>query len=305
MSKIALFRHFVLCITQRTANFLSLSSDILTGNANSGYDSGVDCPERVVSDEIDEKTKPNTRTDNTSAIFTLQSTVLSESIQDQPTYEISALQSEPKVTLQNVKIAKPLRRKKRKHCLTIRRRKNRPRKSSQLCDETPESCDLITDPREETANLSSLNAVEFVTQGSDAVEQYSSTLEKIAATENQFRNTREEITEPRDQFTDAREKFTNSPEQEHFVSEMFRDFQGVLVNMSVCDTSSSGSQNADENSERLDKVSDNIDHMNSEHSHVNGQVWHVPRQCENVDPGRDTSMAVDFSPNHPLNEFNS
>lgn len=271
----------------------------------------MDCHERVVSDEIDEKTKPNTRTDNTSAIFTLQSTVLSESIQDQPTYEISALQSEPRVTFQNVKIAKPLRRKKRKHCLTIRRRKNRPRKSSQSCDETPESCDLITDPREETANLSSLNAVEFVNtevvreKCSDAVEQYCGTLGKIAATENQFRNTREEITEPRDQFTDAREKFTNSPEQEHFVSEMFRDFQGVLVNMSVCDTSSSGTQNADENSERLDKVSDIIDHMNSEHSHVNGQVWHVAHQCENVDPGRDTSMAVDFSPNHPLNEFNS
>lgn len=130
-------------------------SDILTENTTCGYDSGVDCCERPVSDEHNdhnnlEPAKSTEHTNSAISVAEFYGNVACNSMKPPITDE--SIVPEQKSSSQSDKQMKPIRKKKRRHLLTVRRRKNRFRNDPLSCEQTAGTHEQITNAREQTVN---------------------------------------------------------------------------------------------------------------------------------------------------------
>lgn len=135
-------------------NLLFSLTDIMTESTSCDYDSGVDCCERPVADKSlhgtdtkDIQLNPSKlSTDTENPVSKLYSSVASHSITPKAG---SALQ---KSAIENTRQMKHVRRKKRRHLLTVRRRKNRPRDILISREQTVHTCEQTAGAREHTFN---------------------------------------------------------------------------------------------------------------------------------------------------------
>jgi hypothetical protein len=131
-------------------------SDILTENTTCGYDSGVDCCERPVLDEHNdhgnlEPAKSTEHTNSAISVAEFYGNVACNSMKP-PKITDESIVPEQKSSSQSDKQMKPIRKMKRRHLLTVRRKKNRFRNVPLSCEKTAGTHEQITNAREQTVN---------------------------------------------------------------------------------------------------------------------------------------------------------
>lgn len=133
----------------------------MTESASCGYDSGVDCCERPVADEprgidaIDLKLNPTTvseDTNNGNPVSMLYDSVARYSIKPEVGNTLEMVVPRQKCATENTRQMKPVRRKKRRHLLTVRRRKTRPRNIFMSGEQTVDTCEHTASACEQAFN---------------------------------------------------------------------------------------------------------------------------------------------------------
>ena len=119
----------------------------LTENSTTGYDSGVDCCEQAVSDELKEHHKQEMpkiteHVNNGIPVSCFYGSVMDQLVEPNVTDESKTVIHQ-KMTSQSNKHGKHTRRKKRKHLFTVRRRKSRPGSTPQSCEQTSSAREQI------------------------------------------------------------------------------------------------------------------------------------------------------------------
>ena len=259
-----------------------LLSDIITDNTTCGYDSGVDCWERPDKpNDIDNLEAATTTeyTNNGMAEYTSDGISVSKfyhsvacsSIKPNISEESNAVPLQEKITSQGNKQVKPTRRKKRRHLLTVRRRKYRYRNIPQSCGQNLGACEQTADAREQTANAREQTVNERELNSSES-EMFS----EIQGIENSL------------------DALLNS--QLHDTSSLEKNTQHEIVNIT------------DHVNGDILHVNDDIFHVNDDILHVNDDVLHVSDDEDsamNVEDGTNIvseSYHVLFKTNQVNNE---
>ena len=131
----------------------------MTESASCGYDSGVDCCERPVADEardvdaINLELDPTTISENTNngnPVSISYDNVACNSIKPEVGNALETVVPRQKSATENTRQINPIRRKKRRHLLTVRRRKNRSRNIPMSGEQTADTCEQTASAREQT-----------------------------------------------------------------------------------------------------------------------------------------------------------